>query len=296
MQILNTLRFIVTHPLNRAHKLRSVGRFLRWQIGSRLIPGTVVYGWVNGSKFYVSPGEVGLTGNIYAGLHEFPDMGFLLHVLRGDDLFVDVGANVGSYTILACAATDARGVAFEPIPETYERLSENMRLNQLGDRVIAVNKGVGAVQGYLEFTSSENCTNHALAAGEQRSDSIRVEVTTLDIALAHESASLMKIDVEGFETEVLNGASEVLRNPALHSVIMELNGSGDRYGYDESKILDMMRVYGFATYSYDPLRRALVSLNGKNLRSGNTLFIRNIDLVRERLQSAPRVSVHGREF
>jgi len=48
---------------------------------------------VNGSKFLVKTGETGLTGNIYTGLHEFPDMGFLLHFLRAEDLFVDIGAN-----------------------------------------------------------------------------------------------------------------------------------------------------------------------------------------------------------
>jgi len=41
------------------------------------------------------PGETGVTGNIYTGLHEFSSMGYLLHVLREGDLFVDVGANVG---------------------------------------------------------------------------------------------------------------------------------------------------------------------------------------------------------
>ena len=60
-------------------------------------------------------------------------MGFLLHVLRSEDLFVDVGANVGSYTILACSVVGARGISFEPVPSTYKRLVENMRLNHLDE-------------------------------------------------------------------------------------------------------------------------------------------------------------------
>ena len=99
MSILSTIRFITNHPLNREHKLGAIIRFAKWQLGSRLVPGAVVYDWINGSRFLVKTGETGLTGNIYTGLHEFPDMGFLLHFLRSDDLFVDVGANVGSYTI-----------------------------------------------------------------------------------------------------------------------------------------------------------------------------------------------------
>jgi len=276
--------------------LRSMVRFLRWQLGSRLISGAVVHEWVNGSKFLVRKGETGLTGNVYCGLHEFSDMGFLLHFLRDSDLFVDVGANVGSYTILACAAVGAAGVAFEPIPGTYTRLVGNLRLNNLDDRVTPVNMGVGASAGSLLFTSDLDCVNHALAAGEVQEDATRVEVTTLDAALADKAPILIKIDVEGFETPVLEGATETLSSLSLKAVIMELNGSGARYGYDEGRILRWMLDAGFETYTYDPIRRELNALEGKNAESGNTLFIRDLEFVKHRLATAPAVSLQGRHF
>jgi len=94
-----------------------------------LVPGEVVCEWVNGSKFIARTGDIGITGNIYCGLWEFPDMAFLLHALRADDLFVD--ANVGSYTILASSAIGASTVCFEPVPDTHDRLYTNIRLNEL---------------------------------------------------------------------------------------------------------------------------------------------------------------------
>jgi len=121
-------------------------------------------------------------------------------------------------------------------------------------------------------------------------------VTSLDTALHGESPSLIKIDVEGFETPVLEGAQEILKSQALHAVIMELNGSGSRYGFNESKILDLMFRHGFRTYSYNPLSRTLISLEGKNINSGNTLFIRNKPFVEERLSVSPKVTVHGRQI
>lgn len=292
MSVFNILKFITNHPLNRGQRINSIIRFLKWQIGSRLVSGAIVYDWINDSKFLVKTGDTGLTGNIYTGLHDFSDMGYLLHVLRRSDLFVDVGANVGSYTILACSAIGAKGIAFEPVPATYLRLVQNMRLNNLDDKVILVNKGVGASKGSLRFTRDNDTTNHALANGEQCDNYVDVEVTLLDEYLKTESPSLVKIDVEGFETPVLSGAEKTLKKQSLHSVIMELNGSGDRYGYDESSILEMMNDYGFSTYSYNPISRTLVSLQGRNLRSGNTLFIRDIELVKEMLSSAPKILIN----
>ena len=296
MSVLNVVKFITTHPLTRDNKFKSIIRFVKWQIGSRLVPGEIVYDWINGSRFRVRTGETGLTGNIYAGLHEFPDMGFLLHVLRDDDLFIDVGANVGSYTILACAAIGASAYAFEPIPNTYKRLVENMRLNHLENRVKCVNIGMGSEPASIVFTSNMDTGNHVLASGEQSDNTISVDVSTLDKVLSGESPAVMKIDVEGYEIPVLEGASEILKRRTLHSLIIELNGSGDRYGFDESRILEMLFDHGFRTYSYNPLDRILVKLQGKNLQSDNTLFIRNDSFVLDRLKTSPKITIHGKQF
>jgi FkbM family methyltransferase len=286
----------MNHPLNSENKLQSIIGFIKWQIGSRLVPGAIVYDWVNGSRFFVNTGETGITGNIYTGLHDFSDMAFLIHVLRREDLFVDVGANVGSYTILACSAVGSRGYAFEPIPSTYRKLIENMRLNHLDTKVQCINKGVGGMPGYIAFTSESGPMNHALTYEEECFDTINVEVISLDMALGDDLPALLKIDVEGYETPVLEGAEKTLKNETLHSVIMELNGNGSRYGFDESRILECMFDYGFRTYSYNPLDRSLVNLEGKKTDAGNTLFIRNMSLVTERLKSSPMVSVRGRQF
>lgn len=296
MSLLHTLNFIRNHPLNHTDKLGALLRFLKWQIGSRLVPGAIVYEWVNGAKFLVKNGEAGLTGNIYTGLHEFADMGFLLHFLRPNDLFVDVGANVGSYTLLASGAIGSRAIAFEPVPFTYSRLVDNMRLNHLDTQVECINKGVGAKEGSISFTRDEDTMNHVLAAGEVCANSINVDITTLDQALAHEAPALMKIDVEGFETPVIEGAQSILQKKSLNAVIMELNGNGSHYGFDESKIPLLMSELGFRTYAYDPMSRTLSEIQGKNPDTGNTLFIRDKALVQERLRSAPALTLHGTQF
>ncbi|MGE0188365.1 MAG: FkbM family methyltransferase [Steroidobacteraceae bacterium] len=296
MTILNTLNFVVSHPLNCNQKFAALQRFAKWQIGSRLISGAVLYEWINGARFLVRSGDTGLTGNIYAGLHEFPDMAFVLHMLRPTDLFIDAGANVGSYTILACAAAGARGIAFEPVPKTYARLLENVRLNNLEARTSIHNAGLGKSRGKLAFTASLDTMNHALAEGEYADEKIEVELITLDETVVINAPTMIKIDVEGYEIPVIEGAQRTLGNPFLKSVIMELNGSGSRYGYDEEDILRTMLRYGFEPYSYEPFSRKLIYLNGKNQASGNTIFVRDTALVNERVRSAQRIKINGMEI
>lgn len=292
MSLVNTLKYIVNHPLNKSNKMAAIARFLKWQVGSRLVPGDVIYNWINDSKIVARPGETGVTGNIYCGLHEFPEMAFLLHVLREGDLFVDIGANVGSYTVLASSVIGARVYCFEPVPSTYDRLMTNIRLNSVEEQVISLNIALGNSKGKIYFSSDQNTTNHVIADDETTKNKITVNVSTLDEEL-NDIPFLMKIDVEGYEIPVLEGAKNTLNNEELCAVIIELNGSGSRYGYDESKILSLMSNYGFKTYSYKPFERTLINLEGKNIAEENTIFIRDINRILERIKVAPTIQVHG---
>ncbi len=296
MTLLRSLKFITRHPLNRDHKLASLARFAKWQLTSRLASGPVIHDWIAGSRFLVRNGETGLTGNIYTGLQEFQDMAFLLHVLRKDDLFVDVGANVGSYSILAGAVAGARGVAFEPVPAIYQRLTLNVRLNDLEERVTCLNLGLGSEPGEVAFSGQDDTLDHVLTAEETSEDSLTVEISTLDTVLAGQAPTVMKIDVEGYETAVLDGASATLQNPALRAVILELNGEGRRYGFDDSRIMDRMQDLGFQTYSYDPMTRALSGVDGQDQSSDNTLFVRDEPFVTDRLKSSPAYEILGKQL
>jgi FkbM family methyltransferase len=287
------LRFITEHPLNRKRKVASMIRLVSWQLRSRIASSPVTIKFVNDAKLLVRPGMTGATGNIYTGLHEFEDMAFVLHVLRTSDLFVDVGANVGSYTILASAALGAKTIAFEPIPTTYGHLVDNIDLNGVHDLVIAHNIGVGAERGELIFTSSLDTVNHVLGAAESDIASTKIAVNTLDEMLGESRPTVIKIDVEGFETRVIDGAAKALSRDTLLAVVMELNGSGERYGFDESTLHARMLGYAFRPFTYSPFTRQLLSLEGKKSTSGNTLYIKNLERVQERLVSAQPFTVLG---
>ena len=212
--LINTLKFILDHPVTRNHKWAAFRRFAGWQIQSRTFRRPVVYPFIENSKLIIEGGMTGATGNIYTGLHEFEDMMFLLHFLRPEDVFADVGANIGSYTILSSAVAGAKTVAFEPVPSTFLRLKNNVAVNNVEALVQLYNAGVGKEKGELNFTSGFDTMNHVVTGDlDGVSDTIRVKILKLDDLLTDNIPSLIKIDTEGFEMSVLEGATSTLAHP-----------------------------------------------------------------------------------
>jgi FkbM family methyltransferase len=272
-------------------------RVFLWQFGTRFLKMPVVVPWVNDTRLVIEKGMTGASGNIYCGLHECHDMAFVLHFLQPGDLFVDVGANVGSYTILASGATGAQTICFEPVPQTFQHLLDNIYLNRLGGTVSAHNVAVGAKVGQVEMISDQDTVNRVVPRGESYSGAkVIVPVITLDEVLAGRVPKMIKIDVEGFESQVMQGAARTLENLSLEAVLIELNGSGETYGFDESKLHLRMIELGFSKCSYNAMTRELRDGDDEDWYTGNSLYVRNRPMVQRLLFSAKRFSVIGKQI
>ena len=292
----NTLRFIFNHPATRNKKWAAFWRFTGWQIQSRTFRNPVIYPFVENSKLIVLNGMTGATGNIYTGLHEFEDMMFLLHLLRPEDVFVDVGANIGSYTILASSVVSAKSISFEPVPSTFMHLKHNVAINDVESLVELYNCGVGRGKGVLKFTSTNDTTNHVIADGSGAiQGTIAVEVVTLDEILCDRSPTLIKIDTEGFELAVLQGGKLSLNASSTMALIVEINGSCRRYGVNEIDIHDFILGLGYSPISYDPFSRNFAMKSSFNPH-GNTIYIKNENRLRDRLISARKYTVLNQEI
>jgi FkbM family methyltransferase len=288
-----TLGFILSHPLGKRHLIKSIYRSILWQLQSSFYPSKlIVKTFIKPIKFHARKGLTGITGNIYAGLHDFDDMTFLLHFLRPDDTFYDVGANVGSYTLLASGICKAKSIAFEPVGSSFEILAKNIELNKLQDKASIINSAVGAQKGEIKFTTNADTVNHAAAENELIEEGIiTVPVITIDSLTGKDAPHLMKIDVEGFETEVLKGMRSTLDMPSLKAIIIELNGSGGRYGYNEEDAHALLLSKGFQPYTYDPFKRSLSVI--KTYGKDNTIYCRDMDFIKHRLQTADGVKIMG---
>jgi FkbM family methyltransferase len=280
VQVRQIARFLCNHPLTRDHRAAGFVRLFRWQIESRL-RREVIVPWVDGIRLAARRGMTGATGNIYAGLHEFADMAFTLHFLRPADLFLDVGANIGSYTLLASGVCKARTIAFEPDPQTMALLRRNIDLNGLDGRVLLEQTAVGAEDGEVKFTLGRDTGNQVTQGNERAGPTQRVSMRTLDSVAGLAPPTMIKVDVEGYEAQVFRGARTVLNAPLLKAVITE--------GQRPADIAPLLSA-GFAQYEYDPFHRRL-SRVGRDRSGNNALLLRDSSFVAARLTASPSFHV-----
>lgn len=256
--------------------------------------GPIVVPFTSKTWLLMERGMTGATGNFYCGLHEFQDMAFVLNLLRPNDLFVDIGANIGAYSILASGHSGAFSIAVEPLPATFGRLRTNILYNGIDDLVTLHNLGLGDTEESLRFTTTLDTMNHVATDTDCESETIDVPVVRMDSLLTGLEPLCIKIDVEGFEQQVLDGGMSVLQTDSIHAVLMELNGSGDRYGFNDDDIHQTMLDCGFLPFAYDPFQRVLHQLPNRNETSGNTLYLRDREFVQERLYTAPEIELPWR--
>lgn len=148
---------------------------------------------------------------------------FVRSFLRPGMTLVDVGANVGYFSLLA-ATLGSRVVAYEPTPAVNQRLRENVALNVF-ENVTVVNAAVMDQRGTVTLYESPDDpeANNLFGDGDR---SVKVPAVTLDEDLAARSiqkVDLLKIDAEGAEPLVLAGAIGLLSSAAAPTIIIEVN-------------------------------------------------------------------------
>ncbi len=139
----------------------------------------------------------------------------VMQEVRGGDTFVDAGAFIGLYAIAVAKRVRPRGrvVAFEPDPKNFAVLKQHIRLNRMDDYVVAVQAAVAATDSTVSFESGGGSQSRLSAAGSSEATrSVQVAARSLDSWFAHGRVDVLKIDVEGFEQAVLEGATRLLND------------------------------------------------------------------------------------
>jgi FkbM family methyltransferase len=254
--ILTVLEYIWSHPANRGHRFRAIGRAIGWQLSKRLFrePRDIrVFGGLTLRCYPDSP-----SASLVIYCDESPDyheMHFMRRYLRPGDAVLDVGANIGVYSLLAASLVGSAGqvLAFEPGPEAHRRLTENLRINHL-DNVKVHACALGDRIGVVDFLSQCDTTNRMQTAADNGKSVVSVPVMRLDDVVEMDCA-LGKMDIEGAEPIALLGAERLLRESTPPVWLLELNGALHAFGFTEATFSDWLSQQGYDLGLYDADRQ-----------------------------------------
>jgi FkbM family methyltransferase len=201
---------------------------------------------VKGVKIWIHPHSY-VEQQVAKGNFEPKRIQFLCQELTGKEKFIDVGANIGVYTLIA-ANCGCDVLAFEPDPGNFSRLLGNLQLNALDSRVKTVNKALGSHKTTLPIYSPLS-DNHGRVALLETADSKatgKVDVIDLDYYSIPANRVVVKIDVEGFEENVLRGASTWLKQCATDSLWLVEIHTGQ--GIQVQNILPFFQCFSIAFF------------------------------------------------
>jgi FkbM family methyltransferase len=288
-----TIKYIWSHPNCKNQQIQSILKFFAWQVYKRLMHRYLDIQIIPGVKIRCYPDSYSAAAVLYCGLYDYHDMNFLLRYLRAEDSFLDIGANVGVYTLLAASKIQNGTIySFEALPKNSKRLEDNLKLNQfqqVKSYALAVSNSTGSIALNLaEGDSMPFITTDAT------DDTIIVPTDTLDNLLQDkclDNLTLAKIDIEGAEILAMKGATSLLKQQRPFVWILEILDSVNSFDYQQKDVADFLQDYNYGFYSYNADTNQLKSITLNEKQGNNVLAIANsaLDFVRDRLANKTSV-------
>lgn len=185
------------------------------------------------------------------------ELSLLPLLVREGETVVDVGANLGGYAIALSKLVGRSGTVhcLEPVPRTFRLLEYNVRrlapYSNVRLHELAASDRIGAADIHLPLEGElENFYTASLLPGsEQPHRAVRIDTTTLDALLGDEVVSLLKIDTEGAEWNVLRGSERVLAlsRPAI---VCEVATGISRFGHEADDVFELLRPFGYLAFRF----------------------------------------------
>jgi FkbM family methyltransferase len=220
-----------------------------------LKPSGLVLVNVQGIKMYVDTKDTGVAPFLLQwGVYEKEETNLFKKLVKKGMTVVDVGANIGYYTLLAARLTgdDGRVFAFEPDPQNFALLSKNVALNGC-ENVVAVQKAISNESERAKlFLDKTNLGAHSLSeANVQIDNTITVDVTSLDDFFKNSNCKIdvIKMDVQGLEVKVLEGMVDTIDANENLVILTELWPLGLKNAGSSAEVfLEKLAEGGFTLY------------------------------------------------
>ncbi len=223
-QFINSIRAICRNP--HVSTFKGIGKHLLFQI--RKYTGLFPFEQqLSKSIIFALNKKCGVSALINnQGMYDYNNMHLIKELLKEGSNFFDIGANIGSYTLIASEQESARVFAFEPYPFSFQSLKDNVERNGRSN-VALFNIALGDRDGNVYFSDNpDSATNHI--DKEDSEEAISVWCTRVDTFCEKRGVlpEIVKIDVEGFEYEVLKGFGKYLGS--IDVIFIEMKGRSDK--------------------------------------------------------------------
>lgn len=246
--------------IDRLKKRKTVRYHKDWQKFLKSGDEAIVKEYEQGVKLKLYK-DAGLSETLYCYDFEVDEVGFIYRFLKKGDVFFDVGANVGIFTVHGAKIVGESGHvhSFEPAKITYDRLVENVLLNNqknVKSNYVAISDRVGFQEFYISEEGNDAFNSIVKPA---KGDQFKIEkvpvITINDYVKQNEligKIALMKIDVEGWEIPLLRGGEEILSREDAPVLIVEFTESNAiSAGHSCAELYDLLVSFGYKMYLYD---------------------------------------------
>jgi FkbM family methyltransferase len=255
----------IAHQINQNIRSKApfTGRGVLLQLADKILslpPEPMVVKTLYGFKMQIDPvKDKGVEQSIYnTGTYEAGTLHIFDHILCPGDVYFDIGANIGLMTLYASKKVGKSGQvhAFEPQPDTFEILKNNCKINNVKN--VFVNEyALGCDEGHAYIYANMDINRGASSLVRQDGFSgKKVFVSTLDKYLSkidHKKIKLIKIDIEGYEMEMLKGARQLLSSDRAPVICVEYSNDVEHVTeagdiYDFIKSINKYRVFKFTVW------------------------------------------------
>jgi FkbM family methyltransferase len=253
-----------------------------------------------GAKLVVPTDNISVAPGLLGGYYERLELEAFREVCRSSGTIIDVGGNIGLYSVVGGLAMPKGGrlYSFEPIAENISYLRRNVSLNELEQTVVPIDAAVGDQNGRMTIYLAENTAIHSAAPRDARhKENFRlVDQVSLDSYLAENGITdvdALKIDVEGFEGRVLAGAAKVIKDQMPTLFVEYIPFLLRSCGCDPHDFVSLVSGYRYCYVVNEP-RNSLTRVSAeelahleKSVPNANLILIENpehADAVRGRLE------------
>jgi len=232
-----------------------LGATFYYRILSRLRMGAAAYtntplAFAPGFKMNLMPGDTCHGSIAFTGCYELPLTRRMREIAQRDGgTLIDAGANYGYYSLIWTAArTENRVIAIEASPRNFPALMGNLELNGVRDRVTTINKAAGDRVGTVHFKmSAQDQSGWDKVTTDSAESDWSVPLTTLDHEIPVADYTVLKIDCEGFDFNVVRGAQRLLEARHIKHIFFEENmGCSQMFGVAEGEIGRHLVNLGYA--------------------------------------------------